>query len=135
MNHQLLETAAYYRLTYGHLDGKTRIITNNGETTEPLPKYPAKPTGRSAFLYQRKFDIWLFASAGAAARARRDTAGLIRFSQALAYAHRAKLKWGKPGGTSTEADFLLAEQYLFAASPPPYQADPFFTDNTGADQC
>lgn len=45
----ILPTAAYYSLTYGQLDGKTRILTNRGETTEPLPKYPAKPTDSSAF--------------------------------------------------------------------------------------
>lgn len=126
----ILETSAYYRLTYGMLDGKTRIMTSNGELTEPLPKYPAKPTASSSFRYQRKFDVWLFASACQAARQRRDTTGLIRFSQALAYARTAKLRWGKPGSTSTKADSILAEQYLFAAAPPPYRADPFFTDFT-----
>lgn len=33
----ILPTAAYYSLTYGQLDGKTRILTNRGETTGPLP--------------------------------------------------------------------------------------------------
>ena len=121
-------------MKYGQLDGKTRILTNRGETTEPLPKYPAKPTDSSAFRYQRKFDIWLFESACGAARQRRDTAGLIRFSQALTYARRAKLKWGKPCG-SAEADTLLAEQYLFAVPPPPFTPDPFYTDTTETDPC
>ena len=91
----ILPSAAYHSLTYGQLDGKTRILTNRGETTEPLPKYPAKPTDSSAFRYQRKFNIWLFGSACGVARQRRDTAGLIRFSQALAYARSVKLKWGR----------------------------------------
>lgn len=90
----ILPTAAYYSLTYGQLDGKTRILTNRGETTEPLPKYPTKPTASSAFRYQRKFNVWLFESACGVARQRRDTAGLIRFRQALTYARRVKLKWG-----------------------------------------
>lgn len=131
----LLPTAAYYQLTYGQLDGKTRILTNRGETTEPLPKYPAKPTDSSAFRYQRKFDIWLFESACQAARQRRDTAGLIRFSQALSYARRAKLKWGRAGGSATEADSILAEQYLFVVPLPPFASDPFFTDFTESDLC
>ena len=130
----ILPTAAYYSLTYGQLDGKTRILTNRGETTGPLPKYPAKPTASGAFRYQRKFDIWLFESACSAARQRRDTAGLIRFSQALTYARRVKLKWGKPGGIA-EADTVLAEQYLFAVPPPPFTPDPFFTDSTETDPC
>lgn len=130
----ILPTDAYYSLKYGQLDGKTRILTNRGESTEPLPKYPAKPTDSSAFRYQRKFDIWLFESACGAARQRRDTAGLIRFGQALTYARRVKLKWGKPGG-GAEADAVLAEQYLFAVPPPPFAPDPFFTDTTETDPC
>lgn len=125
----ILPTAAYYSLTYGQLDGKTRILTNRGETTEPLPKYPTKPTASSAFRYQRKFNVWLFESACGVARQRRDTAGLIRFRQALTYARRVKLKWGVPGG-SAEADILLVEQYLFAVPPPPFAPDPFYTDTT-----
>lgn len=130
----ILPTATYYSLTYGQLDGKTRILTNNGETTEPLPKYPAKPTASSAFRYQRKFNVWLFESACSVAKQRRDTAGLIRFSQALTYARRVKLKWGTPCG-SAEADILLAEQYLFTIPPPPFTPDPFYTDTTETNLC
>lgn len=131
----ILPTATYYNsLTYGQLDGETRILTNSGETTKPLPKYPAKPTDSSAFRYQRKFHIWLFESACGVAKQRRDTAGLIRFSQALTYARSVKLKWGTPCG-SAEADILLAEQYLFAVPPPPFTPDPFYTDTTETDLC
>lgn len=130
----ILPTAAYYSLTYGQLNGETRILTNRGETTEPLPKYPAKPTASSVFRYQRKFNIWLFESACSVAKQRRDTASLIRFSQALTYALSAKLKWGTPCG-SAEADILLAEQYLFAAKPPPFTPDPFYTDTTETELC